>query len=66
MDHPVSAHHHPDHNHDHGHHDHAHGHDAMQTSTGLSLLQSPALIRLAGALIVLIPLWIAVYWVSAS
>lgn len=61
MDHPVTAQHHHDHDH-HAHHDHVHGHEL----SALSLLQSSAFLRLCGAILLLIPLWIAVYWVSAS
>lgn len=61
------AHPHHQHEQDHDHHGHHHHSAEPQGRLGsLSLIQASALTRLAGALILLLPLWAAVYWVVAA
>lgn len=52
------------------HSDHNHGSDHRDPETGsdpsATILQMSALFRASGAIGLLIPLWIAVYWIIAS
>jgi hypothetical protein len=60
---------HPDHHHKHDHEHHGHHHHGAEPHSrlgSLSLIQASALTRLVGALILLLPLWVAVYWVVAA
>lgn len=46
-------------NHEHVHHEH--GSEKFHARSSASLLQVSAFVRLAGAVFILVPLWIAVY-----
>jgi hypothetical protein len=64
------------HGHEHGAHGSSHGHgfghdhDSLNPETrpapAATVLQVSALLRLSGAIGLLIPLWIAVYWVVSE
>jgi len=57
--------HHSDHDHGSGHrHDHRDPETGSDPSA--TILQMSALFRVSGAIGLLIPLWIAVYWIIAS
>jgi hypothetical protein len=62
---PFSNHHPHSDVHGHGHHGHHHAHEHTEPDAAelpnLSLLQASALVRIAGAIGLLIPLWTAVY-----
>ncbi|MEI6572353.1 MAG: hypothetical protein WCO61_02285 [Alphaproteobacteria bacterium] len=62
----MTAHsHHPHISHDH-HHAHDHDTGSAVTARDVSLLRLSALTRCAGALCLLIPLWVSVLWVIGS